>query len=192
MISRLHCTIVELCDQSVIADVHGVGYEVMVGPDLLSTLTLKQEVVLYTHLAIRENAHELYGFATREQLEFFKKLLTISGVGPKSALHILSLGPVGELCGAITRGDTEYLTQVAGIGKKTAQRIVVELKGKVDAFVSESTSVPHDDLTALIMALEQMGYRKDEAKAAAVFACEQEGDGTLEVRMRCALSYMSQ
>ncbi len=193
MIATLTGVIQDIRDSSAVLDVSGVGYEVMVGPSLLSDLAVGNECRIYTYLAIRDTAHELYGFADSEQLDFFKKLLTISGVGPKSALHILSLGTVSDLCSAIARGDTTYLTKVAGIGKKTADRIVIELKNKVGALADNASTHDigkTDDVAAVILALEQFGYTSMQSRDAAVFACKEES-GSLEDKVKCALVFIS-
>lgn len=192
MIAQLRGTITEKNDDRLILMVNGVGYEVMVTASLLSSLPYDQEVTLYTYLSIRENAHELFGFNSRIELEFFKRLLTISGVGPKTALHILSLGPVDDLTSAIMRGDTAYLTKVAGIGKKTAERIVVELKGKLGALAPASSTAQDssatDDTASVILALEQLGYSHEEARQAAVRVADV--DGPLENKIKAALSQL--
>ncbi len=193
MIALIEGVIKEINNNSLIIGVNGIGYEVAVGPELLGRAQLDEVISLHTYLAIKDNAHELYGFMTKNQLEFFKKLLTISGVGPKSALHIISLGSVRDLCGAIARGDTKYLTGVAGIGRKTAERIVVELKSKVAEFVGaaiDGQEESTDEITEIIEALEQLGYSGGQAREAAVYACKQE-EGPVEEKMRCAFIYLS-
>lgn len=195
MIAKLAGTIAEKTDQSLIVMVGGVGYEVMVAPVLLADAREGLAVELYTYLSIRENAQELFGFPTRSELDFFKRLLTISGIGPKTALHILSLGPVGELAAAVMRGDLGYLTKVSGIGKKTAERIIVELKGKLAEFVGGArtgqTAGSTDTLASLMEALEQLGYTTEEARKAASRAIEQKPEGTLEEQLKIALQSIS-
>lgn len=190
MIARLSGTITDVDATSIIVDVSGIGYEVTLAPAFLAEHARGQSVTLYTYLAVRETSQELFGFSSREQYRFFVKLLSISGVGPKSALHIVSLGTVAELTSAIARGDTDYLTQVAGIGKKTAQRIVVELKGKIGVVESEDGQDVGDDATALVQALEQFGYSTVEAREAARYAAAQ-STGQLEDKLKIALSYIS-
>jgi Holliday junction DNA helicase RuvA len=109
----------------------GVGYEIMVNASSAKTWTQGAEASILTYLVVRENALELYGFANVEEKELFEKFLLVSGIGPKTALHLLSLGSVQEISNAISREDLTYLTKVSGIGKKTAERILVELKNKM-------------------------------------------------------------
>ncbi len=141
----------------------GVGYEINLPPFLFLELKKDAEVSLPVYLAVRENALELYGFKNLEQKDLFLKFLNVNGIGPKSALHLLSLGTVEEISSAIARGDVAYLTKVSGVGKKTAERIVVELKSKMGeggrVFAEES-----GQLGEVVDALTSMGYSKEEAR----------------------------
>jgi Holliday junction DNA helicase RuvA len=144
----------------------GVGYEVNVSPILYLELKKDSEVQLPVYLAIRENSMELYGFENLEQKDLFMKFLEVNGIGPKSALHLLSLGTVAEISSAIARGDVEYLTKVSGVGRKTAERIVVELKSKIK---NQKSKVGEGDesgtvLSEVIDALVSLGYSKEEAR----------------------------
>lgn len=109
----------------------GVGYRVMVSPGATNLCAVGSEVNLETYLIVREDVLDLFGFANESEKKLFKNLVSVSGVGPKTALHLLSLGSVAEIALAIGRGDLEFLTKVSGIGKKTAERIVVELREKM-------------------------------------------------------------
>ncbi|MBU0545847.1 Holliday junction branch migration protein RuvA [Patescibacteria group bacterium] len=146
----------------------GVGYELAVKEGLTRIWKSGQETEVFTYLAVRENAMDLYGFANEEEREFFLKLLDVSGVGPKTALHILSLGSVEEISSAIAKGDVEYLNKVSGIGKKTAERLVVELKDKVTNLLpvhpeqSEGSHAVADAIDALVA----MGYSALQARDA--------------------------
>ncbi len=143
----------------------GVGYEISLPPFLFLELKKDNEVGLPVYLAVRENALELYGFEDLDQKDLFMKLLDVNGIGPKSALHLLSLGTVEEISSAIARGDVGYLTKVSGVGKKTAERIVVELKNKVQSselrVQSEGVS---ENLGEVIDALVSLGYTKEDAR----------------------------
>src|ERR1043166_246477 len=108
--------------------VGGIGYKVFTTKDALLRYTPGSRAQFWTHLAVREDAHDLYGFALEEELRFFELLLTVSGIGPKSALAILDTVSIGTLRSAIAQNRAEYLTKVSGIGKKTAEKIVLELK----------------------------------------------------------------
>jgi len=147
----------------------GVGYEINLPTFLFLELKNNQEVQLPVYLAVRENSQDLYGFKDLAQKDLFLKFLEVSGIGPKSALHLLSLGTVQEISSAIARGDVEYLTKVSGVGKKTAERIVVELKSKVSAlggFASggQSSELAGTALGEVVDALVSLGYSKEEAR----------------------------
>ena len=120
-------------EQIVLMTAGGVGYEIMVNTNGASHFKTGMETEVLTYMSVRENSMELFGFKNKEEKDLFEKLLLVSGIGPKTALHILSLGSVGEITSAIARADVSYMTKVSGIGKKTAERIVVELKNKVGA-----------------------------------------------------------
>ncbi len=111
----------------------GVGYEIMISASSGKNWLVGEDVQVLTYLAVREGSLDLYGFANESEKQLFEKFLLVSGIGPKTALHLLSLGSVTEISSAIGRGDLAYLTNVSGIGKKTAERILVELKNKVGA-----------------------------------------------------------
>ena len=128
MITRITGTIVERGPELVVVETGGIGYAVRVPATLAVGLRDGAIVTLQTHFHIREDAQELYGFSDRESRIFFEKLIGISGVGPKTAIHIMALGTVTEIKTAVAREDVAFLTSVAGIGRKIAERIVVELK----------------------------------------------------------------
>lgn len=142
----------------------GVGYEVNLPPFLFLELKNNQEIELNVYLAVRENALELYGFKDLEQKDLFLKFLNVNGIGPKSALHLLSLGTVEEISSAIARGDVSYLTKVSGVGKKTAERIVVELKSKMGERGIGNGESEVGQLGEVVDALTSLGYSKDEAR----------------------------
>ncbi len=145
----------------------GVGYEVHMTFSGISRHTIGQEIALYTYLKVSDSSQELYGFETKEEKFFFELLMTVSGVGPKSALNILSLGDMYEIQGAIARGDIKYLTGVQGMGKKTAERLVVELKTKVaNLEPSKALSENSDNniLSDSIDGLVALGYTRENAK----------------------------
>src|SRR5512138_207007 len=135
MISFLHGKLVDALPTQVTLDVHGVGYEVLIPLSSFDKLPpVGQEVKLLTHLAIREDAHVLYGFMSAAERDLFRLLIhTVSGIGPKIALNVLSGMSVVALRGAVASGDVKALSQISGVGRKTAERIVVELKDKIGA-----------------------------------------------------------
>src|SRR5437762_11731823 len=143
MISFLHGKLIEALPTQVIIDVHGVGYEALIPLSSYDKLPPPgQPVKLLTHLVVREDAHTLYGFMSAAERELFRMLInTVSGIGPKIALNILSGISVIAFRGAVANGDVKALSQISGVGKKTAERIVVELKDKIGAARSEERRV---------------------------------------------------
>ena len=131
MIARLRGKVIEKTLDSAIVDCGGVGYEVMLNAADYGSLTLGEEASLYIYENIREDAHNLFGFSNAPSKRFFEQLLSINGIGPKVAMNVMSAASLPQLQSAIAVGDPELLRGVAGIGKKTADRIMLELKGKV-------------------------------------------------------------
>ncbi len=152
-----------------IIDVSGVGYAVRTPlPSLLSIQTSATPgISLFIHTAVRDDAIDLYGFPTLEELTFFKQLMSVSGIGPKTALGVLNVADVGTLKRSIAGGDAAKLTKVFGIGKKSAERMVVELRDKLaDEMALSGTSFGGTGDGEVIEALMALGYRADEARAA--------------------------
>lgn len=149
----------------VIIDVGGVGYKVHAPEGALMTMRQGGETELFTYLAVRENALDLYGFPTRSELEFFELLIGVSGIGPKTALAILSLASADTLKRAIAGGDATYLTKVSGIGRKNAEKIIVELRDKLGGASAGSAILVGADAEAL-EALEALGYSIRDAREA--------------------------
>ncbi|HRZ30281.1 MAG TPA: Holliday junction branch migration protein RuvA [Candidatus Paceibacterota bacterium] len=165
MIGQLTGKIAFADNRSIILDVNGVGYKVFISTDTLSKVKADKSVLTFwTHLVVREDVLDLYGFLTRNELDFFGLLISISGVGPRGALSILSLAPPDTLKQAIASGNTAYLTQVSGIGRKIAEKIVLELRDKIGVIESEGTNL--DQEAEAIMALEALGYSNREAREA--------------------------
>jgi len=172
MITFLHGRLVESLPTQATMDVNGVGYEVLI--PLSSYDKLPQpggEVKLLTHLSVREDAHVLYGFVTGAERDLFRLLInTVSGIGPKIALNILSGMNPAAFRSAVARGDVKALSQITGVGRKTAERIVVELKDKIgvagawEAASAERALSPEDQkLNDAVLALMALGYKQVEA-----------------------------
>ena len=166
MIGRLSGKLLEKHPPQILLDVQGVGYEVDVPMSTFYNLpALGENVTLHTQLIVREDAHLLYGFATDEERQTFRRLLKITGVGAKLALTILSGMSVGELAQAVMAQDAGRLTRIPGIGKKTAERLLLELKDKLEGItvsgvqVSSTTAGSSDILNAL----QALGYNDKEA-----------------------------
>lgn len=144
----------------------GVGYEVKVAPGLLLQYSVGDSIKIFTYLQAREDSQDLYGVSSNEELDFFKTLVSVSGVGPKSALHILALGSLAEIKSAIVHGDLTYLTKVSGIGRKIAERIIVELKDKLEKTDAAVSNRDSSKLGDVVEALVEMGYSLNQAREA--------------------------
>ena len=165
MIASLKGVVTHSSGGFVILDVHNVGYRVQVTEEVRGRLKIGNDALLWTHTAIRENSHELYGFQTHTDVTFFEMLISVSGIGPKSALAIMNLEQTERLAQAIARGDTSYLTKVSGIGKKSAEKIIVELRDKMLLRDGTGDSSGSGDGDA-IDALRTLGYSIKEAREA--------------------------
>lgn len=167
MISHLHGTIIFRGTTYAVINVGNVGYKVSVTQETLDKLASvgDKPISLWTYLAVRENALDLYGFLTQEAQEFFELLITVSGIGPKTALSILNLASVKTLRSAIIMEDPSHLTKVSGIGKKNAEKIVMELKNKVVGGETEDTSHAQDE-SDVIEALKGLGYQERQIREA--------------------------
>ncbi len=163
MIASLAGTVTARDEKSFVVDVHGVGLRVFALARTLEQFPLQSTAKLFTHLNVREDALELYGFATVQEHRLFERLLSVSGVGPKVALGVLSAASVSDLETAIERGDAKVLTKVSGVGTKTAERIIVDLRGKL----SDVQTTDDGSLSSVIDALMSLGYTNREAREAA-------------------------
>ncbi len=167
MIARLKGTLVERGEERVVLDVHGVGYDLSVPLSTLRGLgTSGSEVTLLTRLIVRENAMELFGFAELQERQMFDLLLSVSGIGPRLALAVLSAAEVHLLRRAIASSDVDLLVSVPGIGKKTAQRLLVELKDKIGDLAGGPVSAgppPGAGEAEAVDALVALGYARPNA-----------------------------
>ncbi len=166
MIGRIQGILVSIHPPRLLVDCQGVGYEIDVPMSTLYQLpAINQSVTLMTHLQVREDAHQLFGFATETEREAFKALIKISGVGSRTALAILSGMSVNELVQTIALQESGRLTQVPGIGKKTAERLLLELKGKLapDLGIGDSKPRVIEVTNEILQALLALGYSEKEA-----------------------------
>lgn len=147
----------------IVLDVGGVGYKIHASQGTLALFKQGDTALLFTHMAVRENALDLYGFLSRSELEFFEMVISVSGIGPKTAIAILGLAPVETLKRAIAGGDATHLTKVSGIGKKNAEKIIVELKDKLGGADAAARILIGADAEAL-EALEALGYSMRDAR----------------------------
>lgn len=167
MISYLEGTVVSLSDKFAVVLVHGVGYKVFLSPATSDTVRhIGQTIKVFTHLHVREDALDLYGFLDAAELELFEMLLTVSGIGPKMALAIISIDKPSVLAGAIAREDAVFLTKISGIGNKMAQKIILELKEKISklSFKAEDAEGARD--ADAIDALVSLGWHMKDAREA--------------------------
>ncbi len=183
MIGQLRGTLLEKRPPVLLLDVNGVGYEVEAPMTVFYDLPeAGAELTLHTHFVVREDAQLLYGFADRYERELFRALIKVNGVGPKMALAILSGVEADRLARCIQEQDTTSLVNVPGIGKKTAERLVIEMRDRLDKIDGGPVSLPGrvdtdqpDDARDAIAALEALGYRNKDAAAAVGKAADQEG-----------------
>jgi len=169
MIGKLTGTLLEKNPPQILIDCHGVGYEVDVPMSTFYNLpAVGEKVALLTHFVVREDAQILYGFGTAQEREAFRQLIKISGVGPRTALSVLSGMGVSDLAQAVTAQEAGRLVKVPGIGKKTAERLLLELKGKLGADIGVPTGgvVRGESHSDILQALVALGYSDKEAALA--------------------------
>jgi len=166
MIAQLQGTITYKGPSFIILETGGVGYKVATLNTVLGAAKENAVIFLWTHLAVREDAMELYGFSSKQELDFFEMLVAISGIGPKSGLAILNLAPVEQLTKAIRAGDAHYLTKVSGIGKKTSAKIIFELKEKFGRAEEVGGNSSLKEEVEALEALQSLGYTLEEAREA--------------------------
>jgi len=146
----------------------GVGYKIFINPIKLDNYMVGEETEILTYLIVREDKQDLYGFENIAERDMFVMALSVSGIGPKSALQLLSLGSVSEIQNAIVSEDVDYITKVNGVGKKTAQRLILELKTKIGSleFVGNFNQKDNSSMGEVISALISMGYKSQQARDA--------------------------
>src|SRR5690349_22267930 len=197
MITFLHGTLVEALPTQVTVDVNGIGYEALIPLSSFDKLPMPgQDIRMLTHLVVREDAHSLYGFMTTAERELFRLLInTVSGIGPKIALNILSGISVTAFRGAVANGDSKALSQISGVGKKTAERIIVELKDRIgaagawEAASAQRALGPQDQkLNDAVLALLALGFKQLDAHDSVRKAQGALGpQATIEDLVRCCL-----
>ena len=167
MIGYLSGTVKAVRKNYIILATDYVGYKVFVIPQILLAMDPGKKLSLYIYTHVREDQLALYGFPTLSELEFFELLLTVSGIGPKMAASIMSLADLGVIKSGILQGDAEVFTKVSGIGRKTAERLIIELRGKSepDSSAPETTFVSQEEAD-VVDVLEALGYSKVEARDA--------------------------
>lgn len=196
MISSLKGILTEISPTNITIETTGIGYEIFIPLSTFDRLPkINSECKILTYLHVREDTHQLYGFLTHEEKDLFKLLLTISGIGPKSALTILSGMPIEDFKYAISSGDTAALSQIPGIGKKTGERLVVELKGRIGGItIKTAKPIPKEEeiiLKDAMQALVNLGYKQQSSQAALEkIIAEESGKLNLEEIIKKALKYL--
>jgi len=163
MIASLTGTITNKSESYLVLEVNGVGYKIYATGNTIESIKTSP-ISMWIHHAIRENASDLYGFITRDELEFFELLISISGIGPKTALGILNVANIETLKQAVRSGNSGHLTKISGLGKKNAEKIVLELSGKIGVGAEGSLNI--EDEGDAIEALTSLGYSQKEARDA--------------------------
>ncbi len=200
MFAYIRGTVAALETDSVILDHQGIGYRIYVPSAVLAELSVGEERKLHTYFAVREDAMQLYGFLTADDLELFRLLIGVSGIGPKGALGILGVMSGDELRFAVLSEDAAGLSKAPGIGKKTAQKVIIELKDKLDLMDAFEKKAAHTAAGAAaqensaqsdaIMALTALGYSSTEAMRAVRTAAAEEESEDAEALIRAALKLL--
>jgi len=190
MIGRITGTLLGIEHQTALVDVGGVGYEIECPISTLCELPpVGQAITLLTHFVVREDAQLLYGFLTHEDRESFRILIKISGVGPKLAIGVLSGLSGDELAAAVERDDVATLTRLPGVGKKTAERVLVELRGRVNSTGRAQSSNAVSSVEEAVLGLIALGYKEAEARRA-INALPKDPEATPESLIRSSLKQM--
>ena len=192
MIGQLRGQVIDKQPPHILIDVNGVGYDVQVTMNTCCSLDLHSEATLLTHLSIRDDAHVLYGFISTTERHVFRILIKVSGVGPKLALTLLSGMNANELITCVQQQDTARLTQVPGIGKKTAERLIIETRDTLSQLANTTlmpqASTHHNMTDDALSALISLGYKPNEAKQA--IQHQQANATSTETLIRLALQYL--
>jgi len=165
MISKIEGEVWDINIKFMTVGVGGVGFKIYATTETKEVSHKGEKISLFTHLIVREDALDLYGFLSEEELEFFEMLISISGIGPKTALNVLNISSVQALKIAISTGDVSHLVKVSGIGKKIAEKIVLELKDKIFVNEGDSEISLRDEIDA-VEALKALGYSQRDAREA--------------------------
>ena len=179
-------------DGCIIVENNGIGYNIYTSLNSITAFTSKDEIKVYTYLYLREGIADIYGFATEEEKQMFMHLISISGVGPKAAISILSVAPSERIALAIVTGDSKLIQKAQGIGPKVAQRVVMELKDKLKGIEINTDDIPADipttdNVSEALSALLVLGYSENDAKKA---LSKQDGSLDTESLIKAALKSM--
>ncbi len=188
MIALLKGIVIHRSDPYIIIDVHGVGYKVLAASSVLSQIKLQDVVSLSIYTHVREDTLELYGFKDFGDLQLFEQFLNVSGIGPKTAVGIFSVGTRGDIIKAILQGDAAFFTAVPRLGKKNAQKLIIELKGKLGTGEDLDINTMGTGVDEVSEALKGFGFTQQEA-ITAIRATQKDGATTSE-KIRLALKYL--
>jgi Holliday junction DNA helicase RuvA len=193
MIDFLQGKVMELGEESVVLSVNGVGFRLSVPSRTMATLSLGEEAKLYTHLLLSEDEFSLYGFATPEEREMFVTLLSVPQVGPRLAFKLVAALPPVDFVAAIRRGDLSALDAVKGIGRRTAQRVLLELSERVQKWAPEEAPPPSEKEKIVLQALtsKALGFKMEEARRALELVRKECPDASVEELLRRALSLLA-
>jgi len=201
MIAYIKGILTYIQDDSVIVDVHGIGYEVVCANPFDFQLSLNEEILIYTYHHVREDAQSLYGFKTEDEKYLFTKLISVSGIGPKSGINIQGSVEVSEFVSAVEQEDEKYLTQFRGVGKKTARQIILDLKGKLTGLLSITSeldetasggTIRSSDLQDAEEALKSLGYSAHEIRAITPQLQQENAESTDEIIRKALALLMKQ
>lgn len=191
MIASVHGKVIDKDENSVVISLNGLGVQVFAPKNLVAKLKLQEEVFFYTYLAVREDSLTLFGFESKEQLNFFNLLISVNGVGPKLGQTILSHVDTQTIRRAVAADEPELLNRVPGVGKKTAQKILLHLEGKIEGAEDLSPIASFSDTDSSILeALTALGYSVVEAQAA-LQSISGDASEDEEERLRLALQYFN-
>jgi Holliday junction DNA helicase RuvA len=193
MIDFLQGKVIELGEESVVLSVNGVGFRLSVPSRTVATLSLGEEAKLYTHLLLSEDEFSLYGFATPEEREMFVTLLSVPQVGPRLAFKLVAALPPVDFVAAIRRGDLSALDAVKGIGRRTAQRVLLELSERVQKWAPEGAPPPSEKEKIVLQALtsKALGFKMEEARRALELVRKECPEASVEELLRRALSLLA-
>jgi holliday junction DNA helicase RuvA len=189
MIGALSGTLIHRSEKHCIIEVNGVGYKVFASPETMDHAAAATNIFLYIHTVVREDALELFGFLDEMSLDMFERLVSVSGIGPRSALGVLSLAGTESLRNAIVNGDIVYLTKMSGIGKKTAEKILLELRDTLTKDYSHVSKEMLDAEADVLEALVSLGYNNNAIREVLKNIDKK---GTPEQKIKQALKHLSQ
>lgn len=188
MIGFLQGTVIFKDSHILLINVGGVGYKVFTPLDIITGIHLDDKLSVFTFTHVKDDAIELYGFPTQEDLLFFELLLGVSGVGPKTALSVFGRGKLPQIKEAIVKGDVDFFMAVPRLGKKNAQKIIIELRPKLGSLAELDLTAEGSESKELIDALKSLGYDREEAKEA--YKSIKDFQGTTEAKLRQALKVL--